>query len=574
MTKFKSTLIILVTAICFISVMGFGQDDEPAVENIIQTEDGLEVVDNDTTVPDDIVIPHNYESLWIFLTLEHEPEDHSKTSITQAAFISYDLDTTSIGSGFIDSLATRFAIDPNQENWLNSEYLDTISADIWQSFDFEEEYPAGLTTSILGAFGESDAVEHEEEEGANKIAPVLLGLIIILLAAKLGGDLVERFKQPAVLGELIFGMIIGNLALLGIHTLEPLKHFETFEILSEIGVILLLFEVGLESKLKEMLSVGLTSIFVALIGVIAPFFLGWGVSAIFFPDESLFIHIFIGATLTATSVGITARVLKDIGRIRTREAKIVLGAAVVDDILGLIVLAVVVGIIGAHNTGTALSSMSILWIIFKAFLFIFGSIILGTLIAPRLFKIASKLRASSVLITFSLMFCFLFAFLADKMGLAPIVGAFAAGMILSDVNFRDIFVHEERSLDELLGPISAFLVPIFFVYMGMNVDLSTFGNPEVIVFALVLTIVAIIGKQVCSAAGIFEKKINSWVIGVGMIPRGEVGLIFAGIGAKLMVDGIPVVNPNAYSAVIIMVVITTLVTPPVLKIIFGERSEK
>lgn len=419
-----------------------------------------------------------------------------------------------------------------------------------------------------------DSAAEEQATGAEEgeVGAILFSLIIILLAAKFGGDLLERMKQPAVLGELIFGMIIGNLALLGIHIFEPLKHHITIEILAEIGVIILLFEVGLESSLKEMLSVGLTSIFVALIGVVVPFMLGWGISAMFFPEESIFIHIFIGATLTATSVGITARVLKDIHKIRTREAKIILGAAVIDDILGLVVLAVVVGIIGAHNTGGSLSSMRILWIVAKAFLFIFGALAIGTLLAPHLFKMASKLRAQSILITFSLMFCFAFALAADRMGLAPIVGAFAAGMILSGVNFDDIFLHEERKLEDLLQPISAFLVPIFFVYMGMNVDLSTFGNFNVIFFALVLTLVAIIGKQICSLAGVFEKKINSWVIGVGMIPRGEVGLIFAGIGAKLYIDGVRVVGPDAYSAVIIMVMITTLVTPPILKLLFVDKT--
>jgi Kef-type K+ transport system membrane component KefB len=412
-------------------------------------------------------------------------------------------------------------------------------------------------------------VETEEPE---QVGPILFSLIVILLAAKLGGDLVERFKQPAVLGELIFGMIIGNLALAGIFFLEPLKHHITIEILAEIGVILLLFEVGLESSLEEMLSVGMTSFFVALIGVVVPFLLGWGVSAMFFPEESIFIHIFVGATLTATSVGITARVLKDIGRIRTREAKIILGAAVIDDIMGLVVLAVVVGVIGAHNTGGSLSSLKILWIVVKAFLFIFGALVIGTALAPYLFRMASKLRAQSILITFSLMFCFTFALAADRIGLAPIVGAFAAGMILSGVNFEDIFLHEKRQLEDLLHPISAFLVPVFFVYMGMNVDLSTFTRFQVIFFALALTLAAILGKQICSLSGFFEKKINFWVIGVGMIPRGEVGLIFAGIGAKLFIDGERVVSPDAYSAVIIMVMITTLVTPPVLKLVFHEKD--
>jgi Kef-type K+ transport system membrane component KefB len=408
-----------------------------------------------------------------------------------------------------------------------------------------------------------------EEDG--EVGPILFSLIIILLAAKFGGDLVQRMKQPAVLGELIFGMIIGNLALLGIHIFEPFKHLITIEILAEIGVIILLFEVGLESSLKEMLSVGLTSIFVALLGVVVPFMLGWGVSAMFFPEESIFIHIFIGATLTATSVGITARVLKDIHKIRTREAKIILGAAVIDDILGLVVLAVVVGLVGAHNTGGNLSSLRILWIVAKAFLFIFGALAIGTALAPHFFRMASKLRAQSVLITFSLMFCFAFALAADRVGLAPIVGAFAAGMILSGVNFEDMFLHEKRPLEDLLQPISAFLVPIFFVYMGMNVDLSTFGNYQVIFFALVLTLAAVVGKQICSLVGVFEKKINFWVIGVGMIPRGEVGLIFVGIGAKLYIDGERVVSPDVYSAIIIMVMITTLVTPPILKLLFTDK---
>jgi len=480
---------------------------------------------------------------------------------------------------FIENLTINIPEFDDTALELDSVLLESAGRDAWRNLSLTADYPEGFTYAFISDL--RGAVEKEEEtdtaeageDGENDIiAPILFALIIIILAAKLGGDLVERFHQPAVLGELIFGMLIGNLALLGINWFEPLRHHITIEILAEIGVILLLFEVGLESSLKEMMSVGMTSFFVALIGVIVPFFLGWWVSAMFFPEESIFIHIFIGATLTATSVGITARVLKDIGKIRTREAKIVLGAAVFDDIMGLVVLAVVVGIIGAHNTGGELSSTRVLWIVGKAFLFIFGALSIGTLLAPKFFQIASKLRAKSVLITFALMFCFFFALIADKVGLAPIVGAFAAGMILSGINFKDFFTHEERKLDELLSPISAFLVPIFFVYMGMNVDLSTFGSMSVLLFALVLTAAAIIGKQICSAAGFFERKINPWVVGVGMIPRGEVGLIFAGIGAKLQIDGIQVVNPDAYSAVIIMVMITTLVTPPVLKLIFTDKG--
>ncbi len=506
---------------------------------------------------------------------EHIPSDYDLELAFAATRHNFMVSESGAGR-FIDSLLSRLYSRSVTDSAIDSAYIETLGVEIWDVLELKTAYPPDFTVSFLDEIRTITAVEDEEDiengEEENAVAPILFALIVIILAAKLGGDLMERFKQPAVLGELIFGMILGNLVLFGIHIFEPLRQHITIEILAEIGVILLLFEVGLESSIKEMMSVGLASLFTASIGVIVPFFLGWWVSALFFPNESIFIHIFIGATLTATSVGITARVLKDIGKIRSRESKIILGAAVFDDIMGLVVLAVVVGIIGAHNTGGSLSSASVLWIVAKAFLFIIGALSIGAFLAPHFFKLASRLRAQSVLITFSLMFCFLFALLADKIGLAPIVGAFAAGMILSGINFKDIFTREERKLEELLNPISAFLVPIFFVYMGMNVDLSTFTNANVILFAAVLTFAAIVGKQVCSLVGIFDRKINSWVVGVGMIPRGEVGLIFAGIGAKLQINGVKVVNPDAYSAVIIMVMVTTLVTPPVLKLIFTDRT--
>jgi len=199
--------------------------------------------------------------------------------------------------------------------------------------------------------GSESAPAEESEQDNEDFASILISLIIILLAAKLGGDLCERVNQPAVLGELIFGVILGNLYLLGFGGFEHIKHHITIEIFAEIGVIILLFEVGLESNIKEMMSVGLVSFLVAILGVVTPFLLGWGVSAMFMPDESIYVHVFIGATLTATSVGITARVLQDIGRLRYRESKIILGAAVIDDVLGLVILSICTGIIAAANAG-------------------------------------------------------------------------------------------------------------------------------------------------------------------------------------------------------------------------------
>jgi Kef-type K+ transport system membrane component KefB len=420
----------------------------------------------------------------------------------------------------------------------------------------------------------SHSGEKAEGHGSSEVSHVLLGLIVILLAAKLGGDVFERFRQPAVLGELVFGMVIGNAALVGIDIFEPFKHSLTLEVLAEIGVIILLFSVGLESTVDEMMKVGAASFMVATFGVIAPFFLGWGVSILFLPQASTYVHIFVGATLTATSVGITARVLKDIGKIRTREGKIILGAAVIDDVMGLVILAVVTGIISAaDHTGEGINSLAIFIIVIKAVGFVVGAIAIGTWIMPHVFKFGSRFKVSGVLLSIALMVCFLLAYLADAIGLAPIVGAFAAGLILDKVYYKDFTDRGEHHIEELIEPIAIFLVPIFFVEMGMKVDLRTFGQTHILAFAAVMTFAAILGKQACALA-IFDKSINRLAIGLGMIPRGEVGLIFAAIGSKMMIGNSPVVDSGTYSAVVIMVIVTTLVTPPLLKISLLRGDKK
>ena len=431
-----------------------------------------------------------------------------------------------------------------------------------------------LIYELAFASGGTGGAEGGDSGHGGAVLEILLALMVILLAAKLGGDLFERVSQPAVLGELVIGMLIGNAHLLGLDVFEPFKHDLTLEILAEIGVIILLFEVGLESSVREMMKVGLASFMVAVFGVVAPFFLGWGVGSWFLPNESIYVHIFIGATLTATSVGITARVLKDIGKIKTKEARIILGAAVIDDILGLVILAVVAGIITAVNTGGGgVSSLQVLWIISKALLFIVGAIVVGSFILPYYFNFAVRLKVKGVFLSFCLLVCFLLAYLAGEIGLAPIVGAFAAGLILDRIHFTKFRERGEHSIEELIAPIATFLVPIFFVRMGMLVDLTTFAQVEILGFAAVMTLMAIIGKQACSLA-IFDKTTNRIAIGLGMIPRGEVGLIFAGIGAKLMLEGHPVITTSTYSAVVIMVIVTTLVTPPLLKISLLRDDKK
>jgi Kef-type K+ transport system membrane component KefB len=440
---------------------------------------------------------------------------------------------------------------------------------------FHPSLGSSESTAQPTGHGEQDGSAGHSGEGGHTspVTPVLLGLVIMLLAAKAGGELAERVHQPAVLGELIAGVILGNLALVGLHGLEFLGTNEGIAILAEIGVVLLLFEVGLESNVREMMSVGTSSLLVALLGVVAPFFLGWGVSAWMLPDQNLLVHLFIGATLCATSVGITARVLTDLGKVTTREAKIILGAAVIDDVLGLVILAVVSGVITAANTGGALASADVLWIVAKATLFLVGALAIGGWLSPRLFQVASKLRIKGMLLTLSLGFCFLLAYLANVIELAPIVGAFAAGLILDEVHYKDFLDRGDHPLEDLIHPINIFLVPIFFVLMGIKVDLSTFGQVEVLGFASMLSIAAIIGKMTC-AGGILEKGLDRISVAVGMVPRGEVGLIFAGIGASLVLHGEPVISVPIFSAVVIMVIVTTLITPPVLKITLARGDRK
>ena len=407
---------------------------------------------------------------------------------------------------------------------------------------------------------------------------VLIGVAIMLVLAKIGGEVFERAGQPAVLGELCAGIVLGNLLLFGFNGAEPLKTNETIAALAELGVIILLFEVGLESDLKEMVEVGWSSLLVAVLGVIAPFFLGWAVSAYFIPDEPRLAHIFIGATLCATSVGITARVFKDLGKLKTREARIILGAAVIDDVLGLLILAVVAGAIKAAGTGGALSLMDVGLIALKSLAFLIGAIVIGVLFMPRMLHVAGRLETRGVLLTLAISSCLGLSWAAAKVGLAPIVGAFAAGLILDEVHFKQ-GRQPERDLNDLLQPVSTVLVPIFFVLMGLKVDLRLFTRVEILGLAFALTAAAIVGKQIC-ALGVLERGVNRLAVGLGMIPRGEVGLIFAGIGATLMLpaaSGVsePVISSAIFGAVVIMVIITTLITPITLKwAMGGKRARK
>ncbi len=402
------------------------------------------------------------------------------------------------------------------------------------------------------------------------LAPVVLALAVILAAAKIGGDAAERIGQPAVLGELVIGVLVGNLSLLGIDWFQFITANATIGVIAQLGAVILLFEVGLESTVRDMMQVGMRSLVVAVLGVVAPWGLGWWVGSLLLPEHSVYVHAFLGAALTATSVGITARVLKDLGHAQSPEARIILGAAVIDDVLGLVVLAAVAAVIAAADSGAVLSYGAIAIVLGKALLFLFGALWLGVMFSPKLFSLASKLRGSGVLLATALVFCFTLAWLASVIGLAPIVGAYAAGLILEDLHYRD-FAKEERHLEDLVRPISSFLVPVFFVLMGMRVDLSALMRPEILGVAAVLTFAAVVGKQAC-ALGALGAKLDWLSIGIGMIPRGEVGLIFASIGLTLVVRGERIIDAAIYSAVVIMVMVTTLITPPALKWSLGREA--
>lgn len=393
-------------------------------------------------------------------------------------------------------------------------------------------------------------------------------------------------NSRAVLGELIAGVILGNLVLVNHNwnLFEPIREAVltdhaaiNIDMLAQLGIIILLFEVGLESSVKDMRKVGALSFFVATVGVIASFVLGYFVSTFLVsevPKQILeispnfnihIIHMFIGATLCATSVGITARVFHDIGKSHLIEGQIVLGAAVVDDVLGLIILAVVSAVVISAKTGIVLSFFGIAKLTLIAIGFLVGSLVIGSYLIPRLVGLAARFRTHGLMLITALIICFGLAALAGLAGLAPIVGAFAAGLILEEVHFKDF--ESTSGIKDLISPVSTLLVPIFFVLMGIQVHLESFLTPSVLVISCGLVVAAVIGKQACGFV-IRQKRVDRLTVGIGMIPRGEVELIFASIGKSL-----GLLNNEIFSAIVVMVIVTTFITPPLLKWSIG-RAER
>lgn len=408
--------------------------------------------------------------------------------------------------------------------------------------------------------------------GADPVMPVLVLLAVILVAARVGGELAVRLGQPAVLGELVGGVLLGNLDLVGYQGLAHAADDTVLSVLASLGAVLLLFEVGLESTVRDMMRVGLTATIVAVVGVVAPFALGMALAELWMPERGLYVAMFLGATLTATSVGITARVLRDLGRGTSPEARVILGAAVVDDVLGLVILAVVSGIIGAADHGGGASAGDIAWVLGKAGLFLFGALAIGSWASPKLFTVVGRFRGDGLLLPTALAFAFLLAWGAGSLGLAPIVGAYAAGLVLEPVHYEGLSAREEHELEDLVHPVAALFVPVFFVRMGMQVDLASFATPEVLGMGAILTAVAIVGKFVCGLA--VRAPLDRLTVAVGMVPRGEVGLIFANVGLTMTIGGERIIDAGLYSAIVLMVIATTFVTPILLRVVLARADRR
>ena len=401
--------------------------------------------------------------------------------------------------------------------------------------------------------------------GPADLPAFLGGLAILLILARLGAALMRRAGQPEVLGELLAGVLIGNLGRIGFHGLEHSLATPSLDLLAEIGVLFLLFRVGLESDLERMRAVGWSAAAVAAAGIAASLVLGAGVSRLFHPQAPLVVHAFIGATLCATSVGIAARVLAELRRQGSPTGRVILGAAVVDDVLSLMLLAVMSGWITSLGNGARFDGAAVAWIAVRALAFLVAAMLVGRAVSRRLFRLAARLEAEGLLLGLALALLFALAWLAAVMGLAPLIGAFAAGLVLEPGHYQALRNRDARQRDllEWIEPIAVFLVPLFFVRMGMRVDLAVFQDPAVLGFTAVLTLAAIAGKLACGL-GVVTRGVDRLAVSFGMIPRGEVELIFAGIGSGLLVAGAPVIDARVRAAIVAMVALTTVIAPPLL----------
>ncbi|MGB7201653.1 MAG: cation:proton antiporter [Pyrinomonadaceae bacterium] len=382
-------------------------------------------------------------------------------------------------------------------------------------------------------------------------AAILLDLFIMLAAAKLMAEIFERLKQPAVVGEILAGVVIGP-SLLGWVQLS-----DTISILAEFGVIFLLFNVGLETKPQSIFTVGRRAMTVGVLGVIVPFVAGYFIALAW--GGSFAESMFIGAALVATSVGITARVLGALGLLDSQVARIILGAAVIDDVLGLIILSLVSAVSKGEISYVALAKTGGAAILFVAFVALVGSRVIN-----RLAPFIERLRLGKPFFTLGLILCLGLSVASAYVGVAAIIGAFLAGMALAEAT------EENRKMHQMTTGVSEFLVPFFLVNIGMQLNLHVFKDLGVVTFAIVLTLIAVITKFVGCGLGAYGLRRHEMAqVGIGMVPRGEVGIVVAQIGL-----GLGVIGQQFFAAVLFMAVATTLIAPPFIKMLFAKRRKK
>lgn len=382
---------------------------------------------------------------------------------------------------------------------------------------------------------------------------LLFSLFMMIIAAKLMAELFERFRQPAVVGEILAGVLIGP------SVLGWVSPTEVTHTLAEIGVMFLLFSVGLETKPAAIMRVGKAAAIVAVLGVVVPFASGWGLMTLW--GGTLVESLFVGAALVATSVGITARVLEGMGLLNSPSARIILGAAIIDDILGLLVLAVVASIAAGAVNYVEIGSTAALSIGFVVFIALLGAPLL-TKYVPALLR---TLHISHAPLATSVILCLGLALAAAHIGVAAIIGAFLAGLAISESAERDHRLHEQ------VRGVTEFFVPFFLVNIGMQLNLSVFEDPSTLALALLVTLAAVASKFIGCGAGVWHMgKRAAAQVGMGMVPRGEVGIVVAQIGI-----GLGVISDSLFAVVLFMAVATTLIAPPFLRPLFrGEAAEQ
>ncbi|MBI2303673.1 MAG: cation:proton antiporter [Chloroflexi bacterium] len=375
-------------------------------------------------------------------------------------------------------------------------------------------------------------------------AQILLNLFIMYAGARLMGEVFHRLKQPAVVGELLVGIGLGVVAF-------PV-HSPVYEAIAEIGAIVLLFYVGLEMRASDIFRVGATAARVAVLGVALPLGLGYGVMALL--GYTTPVAVFVGTALVATSVGITARVLKDLGVLSATEARVILGAAVIDDVLGMVLLA------GVSGLGDG-QWWYVLLLVVEAVSFTLFVSLVATRVVRRYGSLLEHLRISNAPLTVAIIVLLGLSALSAFIGLAAIIGAFLAGMMFAETRDRYPLEHQ-------VEPLHDFLVPFFFVVMGTMVDVSLFMRGEILGLALLITTVAILGKLLGGVLGGYSLgRLSATIVGVGMVPRGEVGIIVALLGLRL-----DLIDSTLYGVVLFTVIVTTLLSPPLLEALFYRRA--